>query len=141
MKTFPRFGLDLPKDWQDQTVYYFVGPEVKGVPHLLTVMLDRKPTEKDLESFARKRIEIQIEATSGAEVLKDEALTLPSGKEAHELVCRWIPSDDNIIFKKTVYLIHEGIGYTFAIDFSKQSLKTIGLEVMAIIDSLTSLDS
>ena len=141
MKTFPQFSLDLPKEWQDQTVYYFVGPEVKGVPHLLTVALDRKPAEKNLEAFARQRIEIQIEATGGAEILKDEAITLPSGKEAHEFVCRWIPSDDKVIFKKTVYLIHDGIGYTFAIDFSKQSLKIIGLEVARIIDSLTSFNN
>jgi hypothetical protein len=130
MKMLPQFNLDLPDHWSDQTAYYFVGPEVNGVPHMLTVTLDRQLQDKDLETFARRRIDLQVEATGGLEVLKDEPTTLPSGKEVHEFVGRWIPSDDHIVFKKTVYLIVEGIGYTFAADFSKHSLKTVGVEMM-----------
>jgi hypothetical protein len=136
MKIFPQFSLDLPKQWADQTAYFFVGPDVGGVQHTLTVTLDRNLPDDDLETFARQRIDVLREATAGSEVLKDEPTTLPSGKEAHEFVCRWIPSDDRVIFRKTVYLIVDGTGYTFAADFSKHSLKTIGVEVMQIIDSL-----
>ena len=139
MKTLPQFRLDLPDHWNDQTAYYFVGPEVDGVPHMLTVTLDRQLQDHDLKTFARRQIDLQIEATGGLEVLKDKRNTLSSGKEVYEFVGRWIPSDDHVIFKKTVYLIVDGIGFTFAADFSKHSLKTVGVEMMKIVDSLISV--
>ena len=39
------------------------------------------------------------------------------------------------MFNKAVYMIHKGAGLTFMGNFSKQTIKTIGVEVDRIIDS------
>jgi len=50
-----------------------------------------------------------------------------------------VPADGTVIFRKMVFIIKDGNGYTFAINFSKKTIKTIGVEVDGIIDSLVPL--
>ncbi len=130
-----RFHISLPEDWVDQSVYMFNGPEVNGFQHNLTLVIDTALQDYDLESFARERIDTQLTATPGMELLKEEAKTLPSGTEAYEAVIKWIPVDGTIIFQKRVYLIVDEVGYSFTANFTKQTIKTIGLQVDQIIDS------
>lgn len=131
------FRLDLPDDWEDRTVYTFMGPDDSGVQHILTLVVDPE-VDDDLPEFARERIDAALESLQGAEVLKDEEKTLENGRTVHELVYRWIPTDGNVIFQKVAYMVLDGIGYTFSANFSKKTIKTIGLQVEQIIDSFES---
>jgi hypothetical protein len=129
------FSIDLPESWEDKTIYTFMGPDDSGVQHILTLVIDDDTESMDLEEFARERIDVIVDSMSAITVLKDEPKELASGKTVHEFVYKWVPTDDNIIFQKLVYLLIDGVGYTFSCNYSKKTIKTIGLEVEKIIDS------
>jgi hypothetical protein len=130
-----RFNLSLPESWEDQSVYFFKGPEDSGVQHTLTLVVDKTAGESVLADFARERIDKELSTIQGAEILKEEEKQLPNGNPAYEVVLKWIPVDDKIIFRKEVFLILNGVGYSFAANFSKKTIKTIGVEVDQIINS------
>ena len=134
-KTNNRFDMTLPPGWEDQTVYCYAGPFDSGVQHLLTLSVDPKVVAP-LAEYARERIDITLDTLSGTEILKEEEKTLPSGAQAYEVVIRWIPTEDNVIFRKQMYVKIEDKVYCFAANFSKKTIKTVGVEVDRIINSL-----
>ena len=136
-----QFSLKLPDGWEDQTAHTFMGPEVNGVRHILNLVVDNEVADNDLYNFALDRIEPVRSALPGIETLKEQEKTLPSGVQVYEWVYKWVPTDGNIIFKKNIYMILAGKGYSFAATFSKQSMKTIGVEVDRIIDSFVSREA
>jgi hypothetical protein len=134
-KTANNIFLDLPDGWENQTVYTYMGPDDSGVQHILTLVVDDKVEGYSLSDFAGQRIDTVKDTMQSITVLKDEPKELPSGRVVHEFVYKWIPTDDKIIFQKVVYLMLDDIGYTFSCNFSKKTIKTIGLQVDKIIDS------
>ena len=133
--TRPQFGMELPDDWQDQTAYSFMGPEQGGLQHILTLIVDHHPGDVELVDYARERIDLLLDSMTGLEVLKEQEKTLDSGLSAYEVVVKWLPTDENVIFRKQVYIIDDGVGYTFSVNFSKRSIKTIGVQVDQMINS------
>ena len=130
-----RFQMSLPEGWADQSMFIFDGPESAGFKHNLTLVIDNVLQDDDLEAFAQERIDMMLNSTPGMEILKQETKIRSSGNEACEVVVKWIPTDNNIIFHKKVFIIAGEKGYTFSANFTKQTLKTIGLEVDRMIDS------
>jgi hypothetical protein len=51
------------------------------------------------------------------------------------VVFKWFPTEGKVIFQKQVYTITNGKAYCFTASFSKQTIKTIGCDVDAMIDS------
>ena len=129
------FNIEFPDAWQDQTVHTFMGPDDGGIQHMLTVIIDKNVGDMELNDFARERIDNVIDTMQSIEVLKDEQKDLENGRPVHEFVYRWIPTPDKVIFKKHIFMILDGIGYTFSADFSKKTLKTIAMQVEQMIDS------
>jgi len=134
-RTNEHFTIELPEGWEDRTVHLFMGPHENGVQHNLTLTIDSDEEDVDIEDYAQERIDQTLETLQGIEILKNEMITLSNGNQAYECIYKWIPVEGHIIFRKVVYMIREGFGYTFSADFSKRSLKTIGVEVDRIIDS------
>jgi len=139
-KKLTPFVIDLPKEWEDETVYMFRGPLDGGVQHYLRLIIDHHPGKVSLEDYAADRTAAIKDNLGSIEVLKEEARELPNGRQIFEFVYKWIPSDDKIIFQKQVYMILDGIGYTFSCEFTKQTLKTIGVQVDGLINSFEPLD-
>ncbi|MBD3332329.1 hypothetical protein GF356_05730 [candidate division GN15 bacterium] len=137
----PPFALDLPKSWEDHTVYSFMGPDEGGIVHTMQLIVDPHAGRTDLEEYARERIDATLDALQDAEVLKEEHKSLANGVDAYECVLKWFPGGDQVSFRKHVYLITGGVGYSFSCNFSKRTLKTIGVEMDRIIESLQQLDS
>ena len=129
------FKMSLPEGWTDRSIYIFDGPEAGGFKHNLTVVIDSSLEDDDLEAFAQERIDIMLNSTPGTELLKQEIKTRSNGQQACEAVIKWIPVDEKIVFQKKVFMIIDEVGYTFSANFSKQTIKTIGLEVERMIDS------
>ena len=134
-KTNNLFQVSLPPNWEDQTVHVFMGPDDSGIQHMLTLSIDPS-AEGELAAYADERVDATLATLQNAEVLKEEQITLANGSEAYEVVLKWVPTDDSIIFRKQVYVILKGKGYCFAANFSKKTIKTIGVEVDRIINSL-----
>lgn len=127
--------LTLPSGWIDQTVYTFKGPDDGGVQHNLVVMVDSESRPTDIIEYAKQRIQALTQILSGFELLGEQPKKLKSGFDAYEAIYKWIPTEGKIIFQKQVYLIAYGVAYNFTASFSKKTLRTIGVEVDAIIDS------
>ncbi|NMC43351.1 MAG: DUF1795 domain-containing protein [candidate division Zixibacteria bacterium] len=135
-RTNSRFTITLPDGWEDQTVHTYMGPDDSGVKHILTVTVSPKVETGDVSEFARERIDMAVNGMQGATILKDEPVELADGRGAHECIIKWIPTDGNVIFRKMVFLLQDGKGYSFAANFSKKTIKTIGTEVGQMILSL-----
>lgn len=135
MESGNNFVIDLPDGWEDRTVYSYMGPDDSGVQHILTLTIDRQAGGTTLKEYARDRIDQVVNSLQSLEILKEEEKTLPNGNSAYECVYKWIPVKDKIIFQKLVYMILDGVGYTFSANFSKKTIKTIGAEVDQIINS------
>jgi len=134
-KTNERFSVELPEGWEDQTVHLFMGPEDNGIQHSLGLTIDSNEEELDIEDYSQVRIDQMLETLQGIEILKKEMITLSNGNPVCRCIFKWIPVEDQIIFRKVVFMILDGSGYTFTANFSKKTLKTIGVEVDMIIDS------
>jgi hypothetical protein len=136
MSTNNQFSINLPDGWLDTTTYTFQGPNDSGVQHNLVIVVD--PSEKkniDLKTYATQQLDTSKIALPGFELISEKEKTLSSGVEAYEIVYKYIPADEVIIFQKQVIILIEQIGYLFTASFSKKTLKTIANEVDEIIAS------
>ena len=131
-----RFRIDLPDEWEDQTAHFFVGPEDSGVQHTLTLTIDNYLRTGDLALYAKLQTEQYLQSVSGAELLKDEQIVLDNGTPAWVAICKTVPSPDQIVLHKRVYVIQNDVGYVFGANFSRKTIKTIGKQVLQIIGSL-----
>ncbi len=135
MNTNNRFLLVLPDGWSDRTVYFFQGPDDSGVQHNLQLVIEPDPEAADVADYGRDRFDSLLGSVQGATVLKQEEKTLSDGRTVYECVYKWIPVDTQVNFNKVVYMIIDGVGYTFMANFSKKTIKTIGVEVDHMIES------
>jgi len=130
-----RFKLPLPDGWVDQSAYLFQGPQVDDQYHNITLLIDRNPQSNDIEEFARPRIDEMLNSLPGAEIVKEETKEHPSGGMALEVVFKWYQSDDKASLRKQVYILYDEMACTFVADFTKKSMKTIGIQVSQMIDN------
>ena len=128
-----RFKIDLPDGWDDQTIHYFMGPEESGQQHSLSLQVDTHPNSDELEEYARDRVDQVLESIPGAEVLKEEEKQLPNGASAYEVVYKWVPSENKVVFQKMVFVQHGKTMYNFNGTFTKKTIKTLGVEVDRMI--------
>ena len=134
-----KFHIDLPKGWLDQSLFVFSGPDVNGQPMQVFMLIDRNVKDISLEEYAGERIDAAVQQDPTMEVLKREAQELPSGTEVFDFVGRSVPAEGEVLFKRHVYLIKDGVGYVFTANFNKKTLKTLGVQMMQIIDTLKPL--
>ena len=135
-KSENQFFIKLPPGWEDQTVYYFRGPEIDGQGHQLIMVVDRHLQHNNINEFAAARIRPLIENLQGLEILKDEETTLPGCYPTYEFVYRWIPADGLKYFKKHVFVLQGEFGFCFEIEFSKKTYKILGGQVTKVINDL-----
>ena len=130
-----QFNINLPDDWEDQTVYTFKGPDDSGVQHNLVLIIDNDPGGVDLNTYAKLRLESIKDSLSGFELMGECEKELKSGNKAYEIVYKWSPSADKTLVQKQIFTIIEGKAYNFTSSFSKKTIQTIGVKVDEIIDS------
>jgi len=135
MKTNKTFSLMLPEEWDDRTVYTFMGPDEYGLQHMLTLTIEEGISDTDLEEFAQERIDAVLEPLQSVDVLKDEAVSLANGKNAYECVYKWVPVEGKILYRRLVFMIEDGAGYTFAAIFTWNTMNTLGVDVDKMINS------
>jgi len=130
-----KFHIDLPKGWSDQSLFTFTGPEDKGLPHQFFLLIDKNVGEVDLDQYAKERIDAVVQQDPTIEILKRERETLPNGREVVDFVCRTAPGGENLVYRRLVYMIVGEAGYTFTATFNRKTIKTLGVEVMNMINS------
>lgn len=136
MATNNQFTLNIPEGWTDTTIFTFQGPHDSGVQHNLVLVID-PAVEKDIEvaTYAKQQLENSKQVLPGFEMINEQEKTIIPDIPAYEIVYKYIPADEVIIFQKQVFMIIDGKGYSFTSSFSKKTLKTIANEVDEIIAS------
>ncbi len=135
-KIRPWHKFDLPKGWLEPMVFNFIGPNEDGVEHNLLLTLDRSKRHDNIKDFAKERTQPILSGLKGAEVLKDEDITVDDGHPAWEFVYKWMPSDDKVTINKYVFVLIDGVGFTFSMQFNKKSYQTVGLQLKNVIESI-----
>ena len=130
-----RFKFPLPDGWVDQSAYLFQGPQVDEQYHNITLMIDRQPQGESVEEYAKPRIDDMLNILPGAEIVKEETKEHSSGGQAMEVVYKWYQSDDKASLRKQVFILYDKMACTFIADFTKKSMKTIGIQVGDMINS------
>jgi hypothetical protein len=131
-----RFYIGLPPGWEDQTVYYFMGPEIDGKEHQLMMTISRYLQHDNVADFASEKTRPFIDSLQGVEVLKDEETTVPGCYPSYDFVYKWIPADGLKVIKKCIFVLHGSFGFSFEIEFSKKSYKMLGGQVKKLIEGL-----
>jgi len=130
------FKFDLPTGWDDQTVYHFKGPDIDGQSCILTLTIARQLTADDIETFARDRINPIVENLQGLEVLKDEETTVEGCHPSHDFAYRWIPGEGVGMYDRYIFVLANGMGFSFSASFSKKSFKILSGQMKDVIESL-----
>jgi len=129
------FNIKLPRGWQDQTSYYFRGPEIDGEVHEMHLNVDRFLQDSDIRRFAEEKTD-PIKSMQGLEVLKDEEVTLEGGNPVYEFVYKWIPADGIVEINKYVFVISDDMGFMFSARFSRKSYKMLGGQMKEIVERM-----
>ena len=141
MNTNNLFQLTLPEGWRETTVYTFEGPHDSGVLHNLVVVVNSGlPKKTDLEEWAKAQFEATRGVMPGFEMIQEHLITLSSGLSAYEMVYKYVPADEIILFQKQTSVIVNNNGVIFTATFSKITLQNIEIEVDEIISSLRLLE-
>lgn len=131
-----RFQVELPGGWTDGTIHTFLGPEDDGVEHQIQLQIDPKPETKDVEEFARARLDAQRAAQPDHEILQEERVRLPSDEDAFICVSKFVTSEDQPLFRKQLYLMRDGCAFVFAGVFTKKTIQTVGADLDLMVASL-----
>ncbi|MBW2662689.1 MAG: DcrB-related protein [Deltaproteobacteria bacterium] len=132
-----RFGLQIPQEWEDQTVYRFKGPEEDGINHNIIVTIENQVDIPDLATYADMKIKAVETELQGYHELKRGQLLLNNQLPAYELVCKWCPVEAMEVYQRSIYILHNETGYILTATFSKKTWKTRGTEIDKILKSFT----
>ncbi|MBN1578803.1 MAG: DcrB-related protein [Chitinispirillaceae bacterium] len=138
MNTNNLFQLTFPdSDWKETTTYTFEGPNDSGVQHnLVLAIMDDFPKNVELKDWAKAQCDVSTHLLPGFEYVEEKENTLPSGVKTYEIVYKYIPADEVILFQKQWYMFIDEKAYIFTSTFSKKTLNTILNDVARIVASL-----
>ena len=132
-----RFVLQIPQEWEDQTVYRFKGPEEDGINHNILVTIENQVEIPDLQQYADTQIKAVETELQGYHELKRGQIVLNNRFPAYELVYKWCPVEDREVYQRAIYILHKETGYILTATFSKKTWKTKGAEIDKILKSFT----
>jgi len=136
MKKNLKIDIDLPKGWVDRTIYTIMGPDAGGLQHMLIISVDDEYQGQNLTDYARERLDIVESQLPSGELVKEEEIEIAEDRPAYLGVFRWNPGDKMLV-RKMVYVLIDNVMYTFTADFTRQTHKTLGVEVDRMIAGFT----
>ncbi|MBD3257311.1 DUF1795 domain-containing protein [candidate division GN15 bacterium] len=131
-----RFCYELPKGWQDQTVYNFIGPEDSGIQHSVRMIIDRHLLVKEISRFARQRTQPIEDSLQSVEVLKNEETTVEGCHPSWEFIYKWVLAEDRVMIQTYIFVICEKMGFTFEARFTKRTFNTVGRQLHEVVEAL-----
>lgn len=130
-----QFQISLPDGWEDKTIFTFQGPLDSGVQHNVVLLVDNTVGKTELAEYVKSQMATSKEALPGFAMIREGEKDLASGIKAYEVVYKYMPSDQQALYQKQLYMIIDGKAYAFTSTFSKKTLQTIANEVDGIIES------
>jgi hypothetical protein len=118
--------MTLLEGWEDQTIFIVRGPDTDGTEHFLTVQIDPKLGRTGIETYGETQAEATLKTLENVDLLKKGVLALPGGTTAYELVFKWTPLEDQVIFRRLLYVERRKNAFVIGGNFSEQSLASLG---------------
>ena len=134
------FQLSFPDGWKETTVYTFEGPYDGGVQHNLVLLIDPFILRDTiLQDYAHAQLSGPKQVMPGFEMLGEVEKKLPDGTPTLEIVYKYVPAENYILYQKQFYFIKENKAFVFTGTFSKKTLKTIANDFDKIVASFLTL--
>jgi hypothetical protein len=130
-----RFTMCFPDGWKEATIHTFEGPMADGVKHNLLLSIEPLGKKERLEDFARTRIGMCTAALPAFRLLNEAEMVLPDGTVTRVVMYRFSPAANKTMYQKQYFMIVGGKGCIFTASFSKKTLRTIAVDVDAIVAS------
>jgi len=132
------FQLTFPdSDWKETTTYTFEGPDDSGVKHnLVLVVIDDIPKGVELKAYAKAQCDISSHMMPGFDYVEEKETVLPNGVKTCEIIYKYMPSDEVVLFQKQWHMFIGGKAFIFTSTFNKKTLATIANDVARIVGSL-----
>ncbi len=128
--------MELPEGWQDQSAYFFKGPQIDDFDHDLLLNVDRFLQYDNVDDFAREKISPIVQSMPSIDVLKDKNVTGGGGNEVYEFVFKMVLADDLIQIHKYIFVIKDEMGFTFTIRYLKKTYKMLSNQTKEIVESV-----
>jgi len=138
MSTNNAFFLTFPdSDWKETTIHTFEGPFDSGVQHNIVLMIDPDvPKDVSLKEYAKDQCERAATQLPGFEYVDQKEKIMRTGISAYEIIYKYMPTDEVVLFQKQWYMVIEKKIYIFTSTFNKKTLNTIANDIEGIIESL-----
>jgi hypothetical protein len=130
-----KFAMKFPHDWEDRSYYRFEGPVEDGIKHSIIVSIENNVDVPNIEQYADLNIKAVEAELQGYQELKRGPLTLDSRVPAYELVYKWTPVKDRLVYQRVIYILLNKTGYILTATFSKKTWKMLGSEINKILMS------
>jgi len=91
--------------------------------------------ETTLKEYAHAQLSGPKQVMPAFEMLGEVEKKLPDGTQALEIVYKYVPAENYVLYQKQFYFIKEEKAFVFTGTFSKKTLKTIANDFDKIIAS------
>ena len=129
-----RFTVELPRGWEDRSVFTFWGPEEDGVQHVVSITIE-DAQGRSAQQLAQERSPTLVGTKPEAEVLRQGAVELGEEADAHEVASRIRSNENTPLIEREVYVVQGGKGCAFTGRFTKRTIKTQGVLFSRMIES------
>jgi hypothetical protein len=132
-----RFKLNVPPGWEDRSYYRYEGPLEDGVQHNIIVTIENNIEIADLQQYAELNIKAVETELQGYHELKRGPVMMSNDVPAFELVYKWSPVEERLVYQRVIYILIDNTGYMLTATFSKKTWKTLGPAVDKILRSFS----
>ena len=135
------FKFNLPLgEWEDQTTYIFKGPTVDDLEHYLMMVIDRHLETASLEEYTKERTKLITSSLEDVDVIKDTKITLPGDIPMNDLLIKWTVAPQVVRYKRYMFTIKHGMGFTLNCDFTMDSYRAVSHQVTRVVTALFAED-
>ena len=124
------FTLQMREGWYDRTAFVIEGPYEHDLQHTLTISVDDTVGAIPLIEFASVQLQTQVDTLRGCRLLREGPTRLQDETAAYQATFVWYPTDERRLYQEQLVVVHEGMGYKLAANFTKKTRKTLGPAVM-----------
>lgn len=107
----PGFSLEVPDHWTDNTIYAFRGPAIRDFEPILCVQTEPGAAFATADDYARARLPLAVNASSGGRLLRREPMKLGSSHEGVFAEVRWSPAKTQEFYQRLLYAVFEDTGF------------------------------
>ena len=130
-----RFSLMLTPEWQDQSIYFYQGPELEGQKIQLSVQPDNAAGNISAENYAERIWASLAGELQGARLLHKEPGQLRDETPTMSYVFQWCPQEKIELIQRFLIVVKNGTAWQLSCLLTPKNWKTQGRAVTEMMNS------